>query len=88
VRLTQLDLPNLALMRLASFRKARGDHMVLSRAPHRSPAEPDHDRVYGSAIFSYTAARVARLKAELGRPVAASFSCCMNMASIRRLTRS
>jgi hypothetical protein len=66
VRLTQLDgtLPNLALMRLASFHRARGDEVVLSRSPYRSPVEPRYERVYGAAIFSYSANRVTRLKAE------------------------
>jgi hypothetical protein len=71
VRLTQLDgvLPNLALMKLASFHKARGDHVVLSRSPYRSPTEPVYDHVYGSAIFSYTAQRVARFKNEFPNAV-------------------
>jgi hypothetical protein len=66
VRLTQLDgtLPNLALMRLASFHHARGDDVVLSRSPYRSPIEPHYDRVYAAAIFSYSTNRVARLKVE------------------------
>jgi hypothetical protein len=66
VRLTQLDgvLPNLALMKLSAWHKARGDVVVFSRSPYRSPTEPPYDRVYGSAIFSFTAKRVERFKAE------------------------
>jgi hypothetical protein len=66
IRLTQLDgaLPNLALMRLAAFHKAQGDEVVLSRTPYRSPTEGEYQRVYGSAIFSFTAQRVARFRAE------------------------
>ena len=66
VRLTQIDgtLPNLALMKLAAFHRQRGDTVVLSRSPYRSPAEPHYDRVYGSAIFSFSARRVERLRAE------------------------
>jgi hypothetical protein len=66
VRLTQIDgkLPSLALMKLAAWHKARGDHVVLSRSPYRSPVEPAYDRVYGSAIFSFSAKRVERFKAE------------------------
>jgi hypothetical protein len=66
VRLTQLDgnLPLLSLMKLSAWHRARGDHVVLSRSPYRSPTEPPYDRVYGSAIFSFSAQRVARFKAE------------------------
>jgi hypothetical protein len=66
VRLTQLDgvLPNLALMKLASWHKQRGDTVHFSRSPYRSPTEPHYDRVYGSAIFSFSAQRVARFRAE------------------------
>jgi hypothetical protein len=45
VRLTQLDgvLPNLALMRLSAWHKARGDVVVFSRSPYGSPTEPPYD---------------------------------------------
>jgi hypothetical protein len=71
VRLTQLDgtLPNLALMRLSAFHKARGDHVHFSRSPYRSPTEPHYDTVYGSAIFSFTAKRVERFKQEFREAV-------------------
>jgi hypothetical protein len=70
VRLTQLDgvLPNLALMKLSAWHKARGDVVHFSGSPYRSPTEPAHDRVYGSAVFSFSVQRVARFRAEL--PVA------------------
>lgn len=66
VRLVQLDgtLPSLPLMRLSSFHKARGDEVVFSRSPYRRMEEPVYDAVYGSAIFDYSAERVARLAAE------------------------
>lgn len=66
VRLTQLDgkLPNLALMRLSAWHKARGDTVHFSRSPRRSLWEPQFDIVYGSAIFDYSAKHVAILKAE------------------------
>jgi hypothetical protein len=66
VRLTQLDgvLPSLPLMKLSAWHKARGDHVHFSRSPYRSPTEPQYDRVYGSAIFSFSAKRVERFKAE------------------------
>lgn len=66
VRLTQLDgkLPNLALMKLARHHRERGDGVHFSRSPYRSMLEPAYGRVYGSAIFSFTAARVERFRTE------------------------
>lgn len=66
VRLTQLDgrLPNLALMGLAHHHRQRGDEIHFSRSPYRGLLEPEYDRVYGSAIFSFTSERVARLRSE------------------------
>ena len=66
IRLTHIDgkLPNLALMKLAAFHKARGDDVHFSRSPYRSPTEPAYDRVCGSAIFSFSGKRVERFKAE------------------------
>ena len=64
IRITQLDgsLPNLALMRLAHFHKAQGDQVVVTRQIERELFEGDYDRVYGSSIFSFSAARVERFK--------------------------
>lgn len=64
VRLTQLDgkLPNLALMRLASYHRDLGDVVRFSRSPYRQLDEPDYDRVYGSAIFDFSAERVEKLR--------------------------
>jgi hypothetical protein len=64
VRLTHLDgkLPNLALMRLASFHRDHGDAVVFSRSPDRETFEGPYDRVYGSAIFSDSAALIERLR--------------------------
>jgi hypothetical protein len=66
VRITQLDgkLPNLALMRLAAFHRARGDEIVFTRSPHRGMFEPAYDRVYASAIFKFSAARIEKLRLE------------------------
>jgi hypothetical protein len=66
VRLTQIDgkLPSLALMKLSAWHKAQGDVVHFSRSLYRSLTEPSYDRVYGSAIFSFSAKRVERLKAE------------------------
>jgi hypothetical protein len=59
VRLTQIDgeLPNLALMRLAHFYRATGDHVVLTRSVERGLFEPAYDLVYGSSIFDFSGKR-------------------------------
>lgn len=67
VRLTQIDgkLPNLALMKLASWHKARGDDVHFTkRIDHENggPLFERWDRVYGSAIFSRSADRIAEFK--------------------------
>jgi hypothetical protein len=66
IRLTQLDgkLPNLALMKLARYHRERGDDVHFSRSPYRGMFEPDYERVYGSAIFDFSADRVARMRHE------------------------
>jgi hypothetical protein len=64
IRLTQIDgkLPNLALMKLAHYHKARGDEIVFSKQIERPNTELNYDRVYGSAIFSFSAERVTKFK--------------------------
>jgi hypothetical protein len=66
VRLTQIDgkLPNLALMKLARHHRERGDEIVFTKHVERDMLEPSYDRVYGSAIFSFSADRVARFRSE------------------------
>lgn len=66
IRLTQIDgaLPNLALMKLAHWHKARGDTVVVTRRIERDIFEGAYDRVYGSAIFSFSEERIARFTAE------------------------
>lgn len=66
VRITQLDgaLPNLALMKLAHWHKARGDQVHVTRRIDREIFEPPYDVVYGSAIFSFSAERIARFERE------------------------
>lgn len=66
VRLTQIDgkLPNLALMALAHHHKRRGDAVRFYRSPFRQLDEPRYDRVYGSAIFKFSARRIERLLME------------------------
>lgn len=63
VRLTQIDgkLPNLALMKLAAWHRARGDEVCFTRSVNRGEDEPEYDIVYGSAIFKFSADRIARL---------------------------
>jgi hypothetical protein len=66
VRLTQIDgkLPNLALMKLAHHHRAQGDGITFSKHVERDMLEPAYGRVYGSAIFSFSAGRVARFRHE------------------------
>src|SRR5262245_55367106 len=53
-------------MRLAAYHRARGDSIApLSRSPYdEAPLLKRFDRVYGSAIFSFSALRVQRFKHE------------------------
>lgn len=65
VRLSQLDgkLPNLALMKLGAWHKAQGDTLHFfsgARAAERDMFEPRYDRVYGSAIFKFSAPLLAK----------------------------
>lgn len=62
VRLTQIDgaLPNLALMKLAHWHRARGDEVVLTYDVERDLFEGDYDLVYGSAIFAFSQLRIMR----------------------------
>lgn len=66
VRLTHIDgkLPNLALMKLAHWHRARGDEVHFTKRIERDMLEPVYDRVYGSAIFSFSAPRVERFQIE------------------------
>jgi len=65
VRITQIDgaLPNLALMKLSHWHKARGDEVHFSRSVERDMFEPaEYDRVYGSAIFKFSQERLMRFQ--------------------------
>lgn len=64
VRLTHLDgkLPNLALMKLAHWHRARGDKVHLVRSPWPDMFEPSYDQVYGSALFAWSRPIAQRLK--------------------------
>lgn len=64
IRLTQIDgaLPNLALMKLAHWHRARGDEVVFTRQIERDLFEPVYDRVYGSAIFEFSQLRLMQFQ--------------------------
>ena len=64
VKLVQIDgkLPNLALMQLASWHKSRGDAVTYTRDTHHDLLDPHFDRVYASAIFKFSADKIARLR--------------------------
>lgn len=67
IRLTQIDgaLPNVALMKLAHWHRARGDEIHYTRSVrHAHLVEPAYDRVYGSAIFNRSADRIATFRHE------------------------
>jgi hypothetical protein len=71
VRLTHIDgkLPNLALMKLAHWHRARGDAITFTKHVERDMLEQDYDCVYGSAIFSFSAERVERFRCEFPEAV-------------------
>lgn len=71
VRLTQLDgkLPNLALMRLGAWHRARGDEVFWERGISRQLDEPAYDVVYGSAIFATSAKAVALFRQQFPEAV-------------------
>ena len=64
VRLTQIDgaLPNLALMKLAHWHRAKGDTVTLTRNIERDLFEPAYDVVYGSAIFGFSQLRLMQFQ--------------------------
>lgn len=64
VRLTQLDgaLPNLALMRLASWHLERGDEVLVTRRIERDLFEPEYQTVYGSVLFDFSGDRLERFR--------------------------
>lgn len=64
VRVTQVDgkLPNVALMKLAHWHKARGDEVVTTYSVDRDLFELPYDVIYGSVLFSFSADRLERFK--------------------------
>lgn len=63
VLLVQLDgtLPNLALMKLSHWHKARGDEVFFTRSVEPDVTIPKPDLVYGSAIFKFSQLRLMKL---------------------------
>lgn len=64
VRITHIDgkIPNLALMRLSSFHKNRGDEVVFTRSVNYSIFDGKYDRVYGSVLFSQSLPLLERFR--------------------------
>src|SRR5215469_10592923 len=71
VRLTKIDgkLPNLELMKLAAYYSKRRDVIYFKRSVYRDMLEPTYDLVYGSAIFSFSAERVAVFRQEFPKAI-------------------
>lgn len=64
VRITHIDgiLPNLALMALSAFHRAKGDEIHFTKDVERGLFEPEtYEVVYGSCIFERTRPRAERL---------------------------
>ncbi len=72
VRLTHLDgsLPNIALMKLAHWRRSLGDEVHLARSPQPGLFEPEYGLVYASAIFSWTQPVIGQLRARWPEAIA------------------
>lgn len=64
IKLIQIDgaLPNLALMKLAHWHRARGDEVLVTRRIDPDLFEGPFDRVYASAIFRFSADRIVRFQ--------------------------
>jgi hypothetical protein len=64
VRLTQLDgaLPNIAIMKLASWHLDRGDEVKVTRQIEGDLFDQSYDRVYGSVLFDFSRDRLTRFR--------------------------
>lgn len=64
VRITQIDgaLPNLAVMRLASWHLERGDEVKVTRQIEGDLFDQGYDRVYGSVLFDFSRDRLERFR--------------------------
>lgn len=63
VRITHIDgnLPNLALMALSAFHRAKGDDIYFTKDVERGLFEGEYGAVYGSCIFERSRPRAERL---------------------------
>jgi hypothetical protein len=64
VRITHIDgkLPNMALMSISAYHRAKGDEIHFTRDVERGLFEPNYGKVYGSCIFQYSASRLQRFR--------------------------
>jgi len=64
VRVTQIDgaLPNLAIMKLASWHLERGDEVKVTRQIEPDLFDQAYDRVYGSVLFDFSRDRLERFR--------------------------
>lgn len=64
IRLVQLDgkLPNLAIMKLASWHRVNGDTVSFTRHIDRELFDSEPDKIYASSIFSFTQAHLESFK--------------------------
>lgn len=87
VRLTQLDgkLPNLALMKLASWHRSRGDAVTFSKSLRRDMLEPEYSAVYGSAIFQHTVSRVHEFLSEFPNAIVGGTWNLANMTTVENV---
>ncbi|SFJ54679.1 hypothetical protein SAMN04515648_4533 [Phyllobacterium sp. CL33Tsu] len=87
VRLTQIDgkLPNLALMKLAHWHKSLGDDVVFTKHVERGLYEPEYKTVYGSAIFSYSADRVAVFKEQFPNAIVGGTWNLSNLSTVEQM---
>lgn len=87
VRLTQIDgkLPNLALMKLSHWHKSRGDEVFFTKHIERGLYEPEYQTVYGSAIFSYSADRVAAFKEQFPDAIVGGTWNLANQTTVEQL---
>jgi len=64
IRITQIDgaLPNLAIMKLASWHLERGDEVKVTRQIEPDLFDQSYDRVYGSVLFDFSRDRLERFR--------------------------
>lgn len=64
VKMVQVDgaLPNLAIAKLAAWHRSQGDDVTVTSSIDRTLFDDDWDRVYGSAIFRFSHARLTEFQ--------------------------